>query len=93
MRAVELFRTKEHFGRGIIKIVIWLVPEPVPPSEHPYRYRRVYVTAGKRVVCYANERGKGDHLHIGDYETPYRFVRPQQLVSDLWLAVKGATHE
>jgi len=93
MHATELLRTKEHYGRGIIEIVIWRVPEPVPPSEHPYKYRLVYVVAGKRVVCYDNERGKGDHQHIGGHETPYRFVSPQQLVSDFWQAVKGVTHE
>lgn len=93
MKAVELFRTKDHFGHGIVEIVIWRVPEPVPPSEHPYKYRLVYVIKGKRVVGFDNERGKGDHLHPGDREEPYRFTSPQQLMADFWQAVKGASNE
>jgi len=69
--------------------VIWKVPEPVPPSGHPYKYRLVYVIDGKRVVGYDNERGKGDHKHMGDREDAYRFVNPQQLMADFMADVKG----
>jgi hypothetical protein len=89
MKAKEIFRTKEVHGAGIVEIVIWQVPEPVPPSEHPYKYRLVYVIAGKRVVGYDNERGKGDHKHLGDREEAYRFVNPQQLMADFMADVKG----
>lgn len=92
MKAIELFRTKDHFGYGIVEIVIWQVPEPVPPSEHPYKYRLVYVVEGKRIVGFDNERGKGDHQHLGDREAPYRFTSPQQLMADFWQAVKGASN-
>lgn len=90
MKATELFRTKEVHGAGVVEIVIWQVPEPVPPSEHPYKYRLVYVVEGKRMVGYDNERGKGDHKHLGDSEGPYRFVNPQQLMADFMADVKGA---
>lgn len=90
MKAIELFRTKEVYGAGVVEIVIWRVPEPVPPSQHPYKYRLVYVVAGKRVVGYDNERGKGDHKHLGDGEQPYRFVSPRQLMADFMADVKGA---
>jgi len=70
--------------------VIWQVPEPIPPSGHPYKYRLVYVIEGKRVVGYDNERGKGDHKHLGDREENYRFVTPQQLMADFMINVKGA---
>lgn len=42
-------------------------------------------TAGRRVnalVRYDNETGKGDHVHDGDDERPYRFVSFEQLISD-----------
>ena len=52
MKAKEIFRVKKTHGTGIVEIVIWQVPEPVPPSEHPYKYRLVYVIEGKRVVGY-----------------------------------------
>ena len=60
------------------------------PSEHPYKYRLVYVVNGQRVVGYDNERGKGDHKHVGDREEPYRCVNPQQLMIDFMADVRGA---
>jgi hypothetical protein len=90
MKSRELFRIKESYGAGYIEIVIWQVPEPVPPSGHPYKYRLVYVVDGKRVVGYDNERGKGDHRHLGDRETAYSFVSPRQLMADFMADVEGA---
>jgi hypothetical protein len=58
---------------SIIEIVIWSVPRPVSPSEHGFKYRRVFVRDGQRVVCYDTERGKGDHRHLRDAEVSYRF--------------------
>ncbi len=55
---------------------------PVPPSEHGYKYRLVYVENGKRVVGFDNERGKGDHIHIGVTELPYAFVDAERLIDD-----------
>jgi hypothetical protein len=89
MKAKEIFRVKEAHGAGILEIVIWQVPESVPPSEHPYKYRLVYVIGGKRIVGYDNERGKGDHKHLGDREVSYQFVSPQQLMADFMADVKG----
>jgi len=88
MKATEWFRT-EVYGDGFVEIVIWRVPEPVPPSEHSYKYRLVYVVQGQRVVGYDNERGKGDHKHLGDTEENYLFVSPQQLMVDFMADVKG----
>ncbi|WP_423246414.1 toxin-antitoxin system TumE family protein [Methylococcus sp. ANG] len=76
-------------GEGFVEIVIWRVPSPVPPSQHPYKYRLVYVVDGERRVGYDNERGKGDHKHIGNQEAPYRFVNPQQLMADFIADIEG----
>jgi len=89
MKARELFRVKDAYGAGSVEIVIWQVPEPVPPSDHPYKYRLAYVVDGKRVVGYDNERGKGDHKHWGNREETYHFVSPQQLMLDFMADVKG----
>ncbi|MFA7241065.1 MAG: DUF6516 family protein [Sulfuricellaceae bacterium] len=78
------------YGAGFVEIVIRQVSKPVPPSEHPYKYRLVYVVQGERIVGYDNERGKGDHKHLGDREERYRFVNPQQLMADFMADVKGA---
>jgi hypothetical protein len=43
------------------------------------------------VVGYDNERGKGDHKHIGKKEIPYLFIDEEQLMLDFWQDVKEAT--
>jgi hypothetical protein len=93
MSAAKLLHIKKAHGAGIIEIVIWRISAPVPPSKHPYKYRLVYVVDGKRIVGYDNERGKGDHKHIGGIEKPYRFVSPKRLVDDFMKDLKGAEHE
>jgi hypothetical protein len=46
------------------------------------------VKEGKRLVGYDNERGKGDHKHIGDQEQGYSFQSVEQLLEDFWSDVK-----
>ncbi|NBW79966.1 MAG: hypothetical protein EBR27_13320 [Betaproteobacteria bacterium] len=72
---------------GILELVIWKVPEPVPPTEHGYKYRAVYVVNGQRVVGFDNERGKGDHCHLDGKEMPYAFTGVDQLIEDFIAAV------
>jgi len=71
-----------------LEIVIWKVPKPVPPTEHGYKYRAVYVVNGVRVVGFDNERGKGDHCHLDGKETPYVFTSVDQLLEDFIAAVE-----
>ena len=63
-------------------MVVWQVPQPVPPSEHAFKYRFVFVRQNQRVVGYDNERGKGDHKHIDEHDVPYRFVDIETLMAD-----------
>lgn len=86
-----LHREKRSYAGGIVEIAVWRVPEPVTPSEHLCKYRLVFVRDGKRVVGYDNERGKGDHRHLGKTEMLYRFVDEAQLLDDFWQDVKKAT--
>lgn len=72
---------------GVIELVIWKVPAPVPPIEHGYKYRAVYARNGARIVGFDNERGKGDHCHLDGQELPYTFVSVEQLVEDFIAAV------
>jgi len=90
-KAELLYREKRTYAGGIIEIVVWRVPAPVPPSEHPFKYRLVFVQDGERMVGYDNERGKGDHRHVGKTEMPYNFVDETQLLEDFWLDVKEVT--
>ncbi len=89
-RAKRIFHVKRRFRRGLIEIIIWQVPTPVPPAEHPYKYRMVYIVNGERVVGYDNERGKGDHRHPRGSEFPYPFSDPQQLIDDFMADVEEA---
>lgn len=72
---------------GVIELVVWKVPVPVPPSHHGFKYRAVYAVNGTRIVGFDNERGKGDHCHLDGREVPYRFVSVAQLVEDFIAAV------
>ena len=63
-----VLRTKTAAHSGVVEMVVWRVPTPVPPSQHPFKYRLVFVRNGKRIVGYDNERGKGNHKHLHGQE-------------------------
>ncbi len=46
------------------------------------KYSLFYGIRGTRIVGYDNERGKGDHKHIGTHEESYLFTTVKQLVAD-----------
>lgn len=83
MPVVLLARAKEVRDDGsIVEIVVWELPEPLPPSTHRYKYRLYYGFGGASRVRYDNERGKGDHRHIGEQEEDYVFATLEQLLDD-----------
>lgn len=63
-------------------MVIWSVPRPVVGSKHAYKYRLYFGRDRSRIVCFDNERGKGDHRHIDGLEMPYEFRDVDRLVAD-----------
>ena len=77
-----ILKTKTTHRDGVVEMVVWQVPLPVPPSEHAFKYRLVFIRDGKRIVGYDNERGKGDHKHIDAREVAYRFVDIEILMAD-----------
>ena len=93
MKAILVHKTREQYVGGVIEIVVWHVPESVPPTAHPFKYRLAYIVNGQRVVGYDNERGKGDHKHLGNKELTYRFVSTDRLFNDFWRDVKEYGHE
>lgn len=91
MKATLITRLKDVTPEGnVIELVVWRVPHPVPPSGHDYKYRAAYVVDGVRIVGFDNERGKGDHCHIGGRERAYAFVSVEQLIEDFIAAVDAA---
>lgn len=84
---IHQFRNVTNEGH-LVEMIIWRVPDNVPPCEHPYKYRLVYIVESRRVIGYDNERGKGDHCHVDGTETPYEFVSIDKLIEDFILDVE-----
>lgn len=78
---------------GIIELVVWRAPRPVPPTTHGYKYRAVYVVNGQRLVGFDNERGRGGHCHLAGRQRPYHFATVEQLVEDFIAAVAAARRD
>ena len=75
MKADLVICERVVFSDGnLAEMVVWLVPEPVPPSRHRFKYRLVYIVEGRRILGYDNERGKGDHRHANDREQSFTFT-------------------
>ena len=89
MPAVLLHRERFDFDDGaVMEMVLWQLPDPIPGSRHHYKYRLCYGLAGRRIVGYDNERGKGDHCHLDGQELPYVFRGVDLLVEDFIAAVE-----
>jgi hypothetical protein len=73
---------------GIVDMVLWQVPSPVPPSKHLLKYSLFHGRRGIREVGYDNERGKGDHRHFRTTEMYYAFRSVEKLVADFWSDVR-----
>ena len=83
MSSALLAHAKEVRDDGsVIEIVVWELSEPLAPSTHRYNYRLYYGAEGISRVRYDNERGKGDHRHLGDGEDAYVFTTLEQLLVD-----------
>jgi hypothetical protein len=59
-----------------------MLPSPSAGSAHAYKYRYALIINDECVLRYDNERGKGDHRHIGEAEEPYAFTTPEALFGD-----------
>ena len=83
MKAVLMLKKRvADANGGFAEYVVWLLPKPLSPSAHPYKYRLAYVMNRECVVRYDNERGKGDHRHFGGRERAYTFSTPRKLIAD-----------
>jgi hypothetical protein len=89
MKARLAFHDKQVLPDGsIVETKIWVVPQSVPGSSHRLKYSLFYGRPGQRLVGYDNERGRGDHRHLGDKQEPYRFTTPEQLIDDFLADVR-----
>lgn len=83
-KAELIVRHKEVTADGfVIEAVVWKLPKPLAGCFHPFKYRLYFGTAeGGCIVRYDNERGKGDHRHVGEREELYRFTTVRALMVD-----------
>lgn len=94
MKAVAPIRRRVVLARdAFAEVAIWRAPHPVSPSRHRFKYRLACVVAGQCVLRYDNERGKGDHRHIGTVEAPYVLTTPDQLMADFNADIARWNHE
>lgn len=94
MKAVRIFYDKAILVDGsIVEMSIWKLPKPSTERPHGLRYSLFFGRDGKRIVGYDNEQGKGDHRHIKDTESAYRFENVEQLVADFLTDVERFQHE
>jgi len=94
MQAKRAFYDRAEFPDGaIVEMTIWQVPKPVVGSAHGFKYSLFYGYPGSRIVGYDNERGKGDHRHLGELEEPYRFSSVPALMADFLADVRRARGE
>jgi hypothetical protein len=94
MKARRAFYDRAEFPDGaIVEMTIWQVPQPVTGSRHSFKYSLFYGYPGRRLVGYDNERGKGDHRHLGEKEEPYIFSTVEVLMADFLSDVRRARGE
>jgi len=83
MKAELLARRRIVLKEAVFaELLLWKVSKPVRGSGHVYKYSLALVSCGVCVIRYDNEAGKGDHKHIGEIETAYRFIDIDRLMID-----------
>jgi len=92
MKANLIIDRKVVFPDGaIMQMVVWRLPANDPERPHGLKYRFYYeLVNGDCMVRYDNERGKGDHRHLGNTEEPYEFSDIETLVADFLADVSRA---
>ena len=93
--APEPLPDERHVLDGVtfVEIVIWRVPRPLSGSRHSFKYRLALVRKGACVLRYDNEAGKGDHRHLRERQTPYRFTDLDTLLADFGADVESRRRE
>lgn len=83
-KATLLLEFRAAQGELLVQMVLWQVPRPTKDRPHGIKYRLYLGRAGKTLVRYDNETGKGDHRHIGggEAQVPYDFRSVEKLLND-----------
>ncbi|EKC4605312.1 hypothetical protein OP127_005223 [Salmonella enterica] len=82
MPAIELMNLRIQIDDNAFASIRILEVDPaILGSNHTYKYSLAYVVNGECVMRYDNERGKGDHKHIGTNEYPVEFTTIENLIA------------
>ena len=83
-RATLLLDFKAEQGELLVQMILWRLPRATKDRPHGLKYRLYMGRAGRTMVRYDNETGKGDHRHVGldECETPCRFTSMEKLLAD-----------
>ena len=82
-----VFLKRQNADGTIVEIRIWQLPQTTSERPHGLKYSLFYGHAGKRIIGYDNETGKGDHRHYGHREMPYAFESMERLMQDFFADV------
>jgi hypothetical protein len=94
MKAKLIYHNKLISDDYIIEMIMWELPAPASDMPHGIKYR-LYCgnKAGRCMVRYDNEAGKGDHKHLGNTEVRYHFSNVELLMKDFLDDVATLTGE
>lgn len=94
MKAARIFYDKALLPDGaVVEMTIRQLPRATLERPHGLKYSLFYGYDGQRVVGYDNERGKGDHKHLGTLELRYKFVSVEKLMADFLQDVESMKNE
>ena len=94
MKSQRIFYDRAVFPNGaILEMTVWQLPRASIERPHGLKYSLFYGRDGLRIVGYDNESGKGDHKHIRETETSYRFVNVEKMVADFLADVERTRGE
>lgn len=94
MEATRIFYDKALLPDGaVVEMTIWRLPRTTLERPHGLKYSLCYGYDGQRVVGYDNERGKGDHKHIGALEIRYKFESVEKMITDFLQDVERMKNE
>ena len=83
MEATQIQRKTETRADGIkLEMVIWQLSQATAERPHGLKYRLWAGRDGNSLVRYDNERGKGDHRHLGRRKISYELRGLAALVED-----------
>lgn len=83
-RATLLLDFRGVQGELLVQMILWQLPRPTKDRPHGLKYRLYLGRAGRTLVRYDNEAGKGDHRHVGPDESQvsYEFSSMEKLLDD-----------